>query len=93
MSLSHVLVTRILWALRMNRRSTPCERSHPSIKKAWGGTIDRGEGIVVVWRDLPLGIGERPRSHTPEPEDLKTPRSREVARDSSQEEPREQGSP
>lgn len=32
----------------------------------WG---NRGGGNVVIWRDLPTGKGERPSSHTPEPED------------------------
>ena len=31
---------------------------------------NRGGGNVVVWRDLPTGKGERPSSHTPEPEDV-----------------------
>src|SRR6478735_1977031 len=31
---------------------------------------NRGGGNVVIWRDLPTGKGERPSSHTPEPEDV-----------------------
>ncbi len=37
---------------------------------------NRGGGNVVVWRDLPTGKGERPSSHTPEPEDVNRGRGR-----------------
>lgn len=46
-------------------RSTP-DPAPPGATVLWG---NRGGGNVVIRRDLPTGKGERPSSHTPEPED------------------------
>ena len=55
----------VTWARRMKMRSTP-DPAPPGATVLWG---NRGGGNVVIWRDLPTGKGERPSSHTPEPED------------------------
>jgi len=56
----------VTWARRMKMRSTP-DPAPPGATVLWG---NRGGGNVVIWRDLPTGKGERPSSHTPEPEDV-----------------------